>query len=330
MTAVPRPSSPWKGVAGQPWALALALLVASSLIVLLLQPAYFEGRTFANNLRSYLPLIFLAVAQTVVVIGGGIDLSLGAVLTLASVVMVRVFGDTPGALEVALGLLAGIVTATLAGALNGLAVAYLRLQPIIATFAMASLWGGAALWVLPQPGGVVPQGLQDFVRFNPLVPFALVVIALLILGWYAFLGTRAARALFAVGGAPQAAYSSGVSVERVQVLSYAGAGALTGIGAVFLIAETATGDPLIGAPLTLSSIVAVVIGGTRLSGGQGSVIGSILGVIVLALLRQVIAFQIGFRSGLSPQWQTLIDGIIVVLALAGPGVVRWLRGLGRA
>ncbi|NJK45845.1 MAG: hypothetical protein HC933_17675 [Pleurocapsa sp. SU_196_0] len=69
----------------------------------------------------------------------------------------------------------------------------------------------------------------------------------------------------------------------------------------------------------------MVIGGTRLSGGAGSAVGSILGVVVLSLLRQVIAFQIGFRSGLSPQWQTLIDGIIVVLALAGPGIARVLR-----
>jgi ribose transport system permease protein len=312
-------------VSSQPWALALTLLIVSSLVVLVLQPGYFEGRTLANNLRSYLPLMCLAVAQTIIVIGGGIDLSIGAVLTLSSVVMVRVFGDEPGALEVALGVGAGVVVGTLAGAVNGWSVAYLRLQPIIATFATASLWGGAALWVLPQPGGIVPQGIQDFVRFNPLIPFAFMVIALLILGWQFFLGTRAARALFAVGGAPQAAFSSGVNVDLVKLGSYAAGGFVTSLGAFFLIAETATGDPLIGAPLTLSSVVAVVIGGTRLSGGAGSAVGSILGVVVLSLLRQVIAFQIGFRSGLSPQWQTLIDGIIVVLALAGPGILRLLR-----
>ncbi|NJK45846.1 MAG: ABC transporter permease [Pleurocapsa sp. SU_196_0] len=163
-------------VSGQPWALALTLLIVSSVIVLVLQPGYFEGRTLANNLRSYLPLMCLAVAQTIIVIGGGIDLSIGAVLTLSSVVMVRVFGENPGALEVALGVGAGVLVGTLAGAVNGWSVAYLRLQPIIATFATASLWSGAALWVLPQPGGVVPQGVQDFVRFNPLIPFALVVI----------------------------------------------------------------------------------------------------------------------------------------------------------
>jgi ribose transport system permease protein len=307
----------------QPWALALGLLLLSSLIVLVLQPSYFEGRTLANNLRSYLPLICLAIAQTIIVIGGGIDLSLGSVLTLSSVVMVRVFGENPQASEIGLGIATGLLVATLAGAINGWCVAYLRLQPIIATFATTSLWGGAALWVLPQPGGIVPQVLQDFVRFNPIIPFALIVIGLLILAWQVFLGSRAAKALFAVGGAPQAAFSSGVNVDLVKLLSYAFAGTLTGLGAVFLIAETATGDPLIGAPLTLSSVVAVVIGGTRLSGGSGSIVGSVIGVVVLSLLRQVIAFQIGFRSGLSPQWQTLIDGLIVVLALAGPGLLRF-------
>ena len=320
-----RPISPLTRIAKQPWALTLLLLIVSSLVVLILQPGYFEGRTLSNNLRSYLPLMCLAVAQTVVIIGGGIDLSIGAVLTLSSVVMVRVFGDNPAALEVALGLLAGVAVGTLAGAFNGWSVAYLRLQPIIATFATASLWSGAALWVLPQPGGVVPQGIQDFVRFNPVIPFGLVVIALMILGWGIVLGTSAARALFAVGGAPQSAFSSGINVDLVKLGSYAAGGLITSLGAFFLIAETATGDPLIGAPLTLSSVVAVVIGGTRLSGGAGGAIGSILGVIVLSLLRQVIAFQIGFRAGLSPQWQTLIDGLIVVLALAGPGALRLLR-----
>jgi ribose transport system permease protein len=320
-----RPATPMTRFSSQPWALALTLLVVSSVAVLILQPAYFEGRTLSNNLRSYLPLMCLAVAQTIIVIGGGIDLSIGAVLTLSSVVMVSVFGAEPGALEVVLGMTAGIAVGTLAGAVNGWCVAYLRLQPIIATFATTSLWGGLALWVLPQPGGVVPQGIQDFVRFNPIIPFAVVVIGLMILGWQFFLTTKAARALFAVGGAPQAAFSSGVNVDFVKLTSYAAGGFITGIGAFFLIAETATGDPLIGAPLTLSSVVAVVIGGTRLSGGAGSAIGSMLGVIVLSLLRQVIAFQIGFRSGLSPQWQTLIDGIIVVFALAGPGLVRLLR-----
>jgi ribose transport system permease protein len=311
----------------QPWALTLLLLLVSSGVVLLLQPAYFEGRTLANNLRSYLPLIFLAVAQTIIVIGGGIDLSLGSVLTLSSVVMVRLFGENPQALETIFGVLVGIVVATLAGAVNGWCVAYLRLQPIIATFATTSVWGGLALWVMPQPGGIVPQFLQDAVRFNPIVPFALVVMGLLMLAWQVFLGSRAAKALFAVGGAPQAAFSSGVNVDLVKLQTYAAAGAITGFGALFLIAETATGDPLIGAPLTLSSVVAVVIGGTRLSGGAGSIVGSIFGVVVLSLLRQVIAFQLGFRAGLSPQWQTLIDGMIVVLALSGPGLVRFFAGL---
>ncbi len=305
-------------LSSQPYALSLVLLFFGWIAVALFQPDYFAPRNFANQLRSYLPLIFLAVAQTIVVIGGGIDLSLGALMTLSSVVMVQTFGANPGPLETFAGIALGLLTAMLAGAVNGWNVAYLRLQPIIATFATSSLWAGVALWVLPQPGGIVPQSVQDFVRLTVIPPFALIVIALMLLVWAWWLGTRNARALYAVGGSPQAAFASGVNMPFVKLSSYAVSGLIAGFAALFLIGDLATGDPLIGAPLTLSSVVAVVLGGTRLSGGAGSII---VGAIVYYILKNVVAFTV-FRTGLTPQWQTLIDGAVVVLALAGPGLAR--------
>jgi ribose transport system permease protein len=311
-------------LSSQPYALSLVLLLLGWIVVAFFQPDYFVPRNFANQLRSYLPLIFLAVAQTIVVIGGGIDLSLGALMTLSSVVMVQVFGANPGPFETIAGIALGLLVAMLAGAINGWIVAYLRLQPIIATFATSSLWAGVALWVLPQPGGIVPQSVQDFVRLTVIPPFALIVIAIMLLVWAWWLGTRNARALYGVGGSPQAAFASGVNVPFVKLSSYAVGGLIAGFAALFLIGDLATGDPLIGAPLTLSSVVAVVLGGTRLSGGAGSIIGSIVGAIVYYILKNVVAFTV-FRTGLTPQWQTLIDGAVVVLALAGPGLARVLR-----
>lgn len=314
----------------QPYFLALVLMIVGFAIIALFQPNFFQPRTFGNNLRSYLPLICLAVAQTIVVIGGGIDLSLGAMLTLSSVVMVRTFGPefevSPD--RIVAGILLGLLVATLAGAVNGWIVAYLRLQPIIATFATSFVWGGLALWVLPQPGGNVPQGLQDLVRLNVLLPFTLWVVLFFGLGWYFFLRTKGAKALFAVGGNPQAAYASGVNVDLTRLLSYAACGFFTGVGALFLAGDVATGDPLIGAPLTLASVVAVVIGGTRLSGGAGGIYGSMMGAAVYYLLINVVALAV-IRFGWSSQLQTLLTGIVIVLALAGPGLVYLTQQLRR-
>jgi ribose transport system permease protein len=306
--------------------LALILLILGLIITAIFQPAFFTPRILANNLRTYLPLVLLAVAQTLVVIGGGIDLSLGAILTLSSVVMVQTFGPEPdpGLGRTLGGLALGLLVGTMAGAANGFCVAYLRLQPIIATFATAFVWGGLALWVLPQPGGNVPEVLQAFVRGYFLMPFSLWVILALGLVWVWFLGTRAAKALYAVGGNPQAAFTSGLEVERTRLLSYAAAGFLTSLGAFFLTADIATGDPLIGGPLTLASVVAVVIGGTRLSGGAGGIVGSIMGAVVYYLLKNVVALSV-FNLGLTPQWQTLLDGTVVVLALAAPGLIGLFR-----
>lgn len=318
--------TPLRRILTQPYALALVLLILGLIITALFQPAFFTPRTLSNNLRTFLPLILLAVAQTLIVIGGGIDLSLGAILTLSSVVMVQTFGQEPdpGPWRTLGGIALGLLVGTLAGAFNGFCVAILRLQPIIATFATSFVWAGLALWVLPQPGGNVPTALQDFVRIYFLVPFSLWVILAILLGWVWFLGTRWAKRLYAVGGNPQAAFTSGINVEGVRVFSYALAGLLTGCGAFFLTADIATGDPLIGGPLTLASVVAVVIGGTRLSGGAGGIVGSVLGAVVYYLLKNVVALSV-FNLGLTPQWQTLIDGTVIVLALAAPGLLRLAR-----
>jgi ribose transport system permease protein len=156
---------------------------------------------------------------------------------------VQTFGANPGPLETIAGIALGLLVAMLAGAINGWIVAYLRLQPIIATFATSSLWAGVALWVLPQPGGIVPQSVQDFVRLTVIPPFALIVIALMLLVWAWWLGTRNARALYAVGGSPQAAFASGVNVPFVKLSSYAVSGLIAGFAALFLIGDLATGDP---------------------------------------------------------------------------------------
>jgi ribose transport system permease protein len=289
------------------------IFLFSAAVLAFLEPWYFTPESLGHNLSSLLPLCFLAVGQTLVVLTGGIDISLGTMLTLSSVVMVSMFGDSPGSGLIGASILSGLLVAVLAGVVNGFCNCVLGLQPMIATFASSFLWGGISLWIMPQPGGTVPSTLTDFVHGQFVLPTAAWILMALALFWILFYKTKFCRQLYAVGGNSASAHVSGISVRKVRFLAYALAGLMTGLGALFMVSDLGTADPLIGGPLVLSSIVAAVLGGNRLSGGEGGAIGSIVGVLILTSFRNIV-----FGLGLPYLWQPLIDGLIVMVALSGP------------
>lgn len=305
-----------------PYLLTLLLTLLALGVNRFLQDNLFEPRVLNGNFRTLLPLMILAVGQTIVVIGGGIDLSVGAMVSMVTAVLVtRLAPDSPPEtflMVVALGCLAGMA----AGMLNGFAVSILRLQPIVTTYATSFIFSGVALWVLPRPGGAMPQALSQFYRREmPLgLPIGVYVAVALILVWLLIRAMRYGRYLFAVGGQPEAAYATGVPVNWVRFSTYVLSGLFAALSAVALTLGTSSGDPRIGESMTLDSVVAVVLGGTRLSGGQGGVAGTILGVMLLTLIRNIISF-----ANVPNWWQTLVNALIIVGALAAPGVVRLLR-----
>lgn len=305
-----------------PYLLTLLLVMAALAANRFLQENLFEPRVLNGNFRTLLPLMILAVGQTMVVIAGGIDLSVGAMVSMVTAVLVtQLAPDSPPETflaVVAMGCLAGMTV----GALNGFAVSILRLQPIVTTYATSFIFSGIALWVLPRPGGAMPQLLAQFYRREmPLgLPIGLYVAAALILFWLILRATRYGRYLFAVGGQAEAAYTTGVPVSWVRFNTYVLSGLFAALSAVVLTLNTSSGDPRIGEAMTLDSIVAVVLGGTRLRGGQGGVAGAVLGVVLLTLIRNIISF-----ANVPNWWQTLVNALIIVGALAAPGVVRLLR-----
>jgi ribose transport system permease protein len=307
---------------GQPYVFALLLLFVAVGINYVLQPNFFRPGVLSGNLLTYLPLMLLAAGQTVVVVGGGIDLSLGAIVSMTNVIFARFMGENPEPSQLLAVMAAGLLAGVLAGALNGFCVAYLRFQPIVTTFATGFVFSGLALYVLPSPGGAVPAGLQNAFYSNPLgLPMVLWVAVVVLVLWGLLRSTRYGVYLYATGGRALSAFQSGVPVSSVRFGSYCIAGLMAALAGLALALSTGTGNPLIGNPLTLSSIVAVVLGGTRLSGGQGGVAGTIIGVALLSLIASIVSF-----AGVSSWWQTLINGLIVVGALAGPGLFALLRG----
>jgi ribose transport system permease protein len=259
---------------------------------------------------QFLPLVLAAAGQTAVMLLGGIDLSLGAVLGLAMAVFATYDAHTTGGVVAAAVVALGVAVG--AGAVNGTLVAYAGLPPIVVTLAASFLWSGVTLVVLPQPGGYVPRGLVDAYNngWNGVALPALALAVALAL-WKLLRTTRHGLALYAVGGNEHGAYASGLHTRGVKIGGYALAGAFTGLAGIGLAVQTGSADPTIGTPYTLNSIAACVLGGISFFGGVGRMRGTVLGALVIGLLTNLLLF-----TGISPFYQLVAQGVILVVALA--------------
>ncbi len=305
-----------------PYLFSLLLLVIIILINLIVQPNIFARDTLNSNMRVFLPLIILAAGQAVVILGGGIDISVGSIVSIINVLLATQVGLQGDPQKMYLIMGAALIVGMLAGAVNGFFVAYMRLQPIITTYATSFLYAGLALFILPNPGGGIPESFSGFYRdTTPLgLPFAFFIIAIILLAWAFIQRTRYGRYLFAVGGKAEAAYETAVPVSAVQFSTYVIAGLMAGLSGIAVTMLVGSGNAGTGDQLTLSSITAVVIGGTALSGGVGGVSGAIIGAIILGLIKNIISF-----ANIDTWWQTFVNAAIIVVALAAPGVINLFR-----
>ena len=305
-----------------PFLLSLVIFVLALLVNLYFQPSILEPNTINNNLRVFLPLVLMAAGQSIVILTGGIDISVGSVVSIVSALLATRVGldGTPNQTLVWFGiaLLVGII----AGSINGFFIAYLRLQPIITTYATSFLFGGLALFILPQPGGGIPAEVAEVYRtLNPFgFHWAFYIIPLLVLIWFLICRTRFGRYLFAVGGKAQAAYETAVPVSQVIFSTYIISGFMAALSGICIVLLTGSGNPQIGDPMTLQAITAVVIGGTAMRGGVGGVAGPIMGAITLGVIKNIISF-----ANIDTWWQTFVNAIIIVSALAAPGVLSLFR-----
>ncbi|QWW19592.1 ABC transporter permease [Schaalia sp. 19OD2882] len=288
------------------WSLLVAALVTNAL----LQPTFFTLYSVTSNLATFVPLVFAALAQAVVIIGGGLDLSVGAITALASVTALTVMNGHDGLTP--LGFAAALATGTACGTLNGLVVGVLRLQPLIATFATASVFSGITLLVLPSPGGAVPPSMTAVYRMavGPL-PVPLLLIGVCLSVWVVLAATVFMRHVKAVGSDAEAAYASLVPVTGVRVGTYAVCGAIASLAALAILANTGSGDPFIGANIALDSIAACVLGGIALSGGRGSGPGAMAGALILSLTSNILFFV-----GVPTTFRQLASGLVIIAALA--------------
>src|SRR5512138_3367742 len=306
----------------RPALFALILLVIAIIVNLILQPNMFTGDTLNSNMRVWLPIIILAAGQAVVILGGGIDISVGGIVSIVNTILATRVGleGSPEAMWQYVGL--SLLVGALAGAINGFFVAYLRLQPIITTYATSFLFAGFALFVLPNPGGGIPSKIAELYRnTSPLgLPLAFYVIAIVLALWGYIRSTRYGNYLFAVGGKPQAAYETAVPVTLVQFSTYVISGLMAAFAGIAITMLSGSGNAEIGSSMTLNSITAVVIGGTAMSGGVGGVVGPVMGAITLGIIQNIVSF-----AHINTWWETLVKALIIVVALATPGTINLLR-----
>ena len=308
--------------ARQPALFALVLLVLSIVINLILQPNMFARETLNSNMRVFLPIILMAVGQAIVILGGGIDISVGSIVSIVNTVLATRVGLDGSPEKMWQFIFLSLLIGLLAGAINGFFISFLRLQPIITTYATSFLYAGFALFILPNPGGGIPANIASFYRNStPLnLPLAFYVIALILLIWWYLSSTRYGKFLYAVGGKAEAAYETAVPVTRTQFMTYVISGFMAALSGIAITMLSGSGNAGIGETMTLNSITAVVIGGNALSGGIGGVAGPVMGAITLGILQNIISF-----ANIDTWWETLIKATIIVLALAAPGIVNLFR-----
>jgi len=263
----------------------------------------------------------VSIGMTFVITGGGIDLSVGAIAALASVM-----ASTKGVVQwstdhhwIAIVVIA-IVIGAACGLVNGALVAYGNIVPFVATLAMlASARGLAEIRSNKKTQIVDVRGFKDFFAREPIpipftgksVPSLVLIFALVaIAGWILLNRTTFGRRTFAVGGNPEAARLAGINVRRHTVLLYVLVGACCGIAAVMMIARTTTGSATHGQLWELDAIAAVVIGGTLLTGGRGTIVGTVIGVLIFSTLTNVFTL-----NNLSQSAQSVAKGAIIVAAV---------------
>jgi ribose transport system permease protein len=288
-----------------PWVM-LATLVA---IYASRQEGVLTREELNLDAAATLTLLLVATGQTLVILRGGIDLSVGGVVSVSTALAATRFGE--GGSEMAVWVLVIVALGAAAGAANGMLVAYLKLQPFIVTLATWSIWSGVAFWLLPTEGGTIPESFSGWVDNSYLGLMAPVwIVVVLIVLWLWFKRTRLGVGIKATGSSENSAFLSGVPTGVTTVAAYSLSGLFAALAGLFLTTQTASGSPTVGNDYILNSVAAVVIGGTSFFGGRGGLGGTIAGAFVLTMIANVI-----FAYELESFWSPITYGALLILAV---------------
>ena len=295
-----------------PSLIIVVLLLAAVVIAgFVLSERFGTTRNFMNVLEQAAALGFASLGQALVVIVGGIDLSIGAVVTASTVLMAAVV-DTNPALMIPM-IFGTLLFGALIGFLNGYVTIKTGVHPLIVTLGTASILQGAVLIYTLQPTGGVPFWFEEFAYGRiGIVPISgLVMLLCFALVWVFLKYTETGRSFYAVGGSPEAARLTGIRSDRIILMAYSASGFFAALAGAYFVSRTGVGDPRVGDPITLASITPVILGGLILGGGKGNVLGVLLGVFLISLLSNLLNYM-----NVSTFIQWVIQGLIIIFAVS--------------
>lgn len=295
------------GSQGIYFALVLVLVLAR-----FISPAFYQSANIFNLLRQASALGILSIGQTIVMIGGGIDLSVAATMQLTTIGIAEL--TKSGGVNVGLAVIVVLLMSALVGAINGFVITRYKVPPFVATLFVGSVITGIRLvYTKATPSGVLPPAIRIIGRdaTGPFPNAALLFIILAVIAHTILRTTTFGRKLFATGGSIRSAWLSGVATNRILMSTYILSGVLAGIGGLVLAGYVGYADQWIGRGYDLDSVAAVVIGGTSFSGGQGSISGTVTGVLLVTILLNLVLLL-----NLNVQWQLVVKGFVIIIAVA--------------
>ena len=288
-------------------------LIAMCIFLSLATDTFFSLRNFLNVMDQVTVIGVMAIGMTLVILIGGIDLSVGSVLALAAMVM-GYLGNTMG-LPFPLAILLAILAGGLCGAVSGFMITGLNMPPFIATLAMMSIARGIASMITD---GEQIVGFPDWfsnlaiIRYGGFVSATVATMIILALAFWVFLRFRpTGRALYAIGGSPEVARLAGIHVKAATVWVYTVSGLMAGLAGIILSARLDSAQPSSGLGYELDTIAAVVIGGASLAGGVGGIAGTVVGVLIIGFLRNGLNLL-----HVSPFVQQVVIGVVIAIAVA--------------
>lgn len=298
------------------------VFVAALALTPLIQPNFgsFDIQSLA---LGALPLALAAAAQAIVIISGGIDLSVGSQIAVANVLSASLMVNATYKESLALAVLV-LAIGALVGALNGILAAISRIPDVVVTLTTGFIWGGAALLILERPGGGAPAeflNIASGLDFGEWVPNALVVmVAVTAAIWLPIKLSRIGLLIYAAGSDPVAAFRSGVDIRVARLFAYTFAGIACAAGGIALTMTTGIGAPRAGVYYTLSSVAAAVIGGVSLLGGRGGMLGPVVAALLLTLIPMDLIFL-----NIDPNYGQVIQGTLIVVVVMVAGFAAYLQ-----
>lgn len=278
-----------------------------------LQPSQFKSAV----INASLALALAAAGLALVVLIGGLDLSSAGIIAFTNAILTTYYGGGVG--QQLILLVVAVLVGIAAGAINGIIVHKFDLEPVVVTLATGFVMSGFALLVLPKPAGLQETDGASLISMVTAdvfqIPVGLLILFCVAVGWIFLRRSRLGSGLISVGSDKEAAASTGIGVGKTTIFAFAAAGGLYGLAGVAVTSQTSGGDPQLGAGYMLGTFAAVVIGGMRLGGGRGSVIGAIMGAMAVTISINVI-FVLGFATF----WTNIVQGVLLLAAIGAQAV----------